>query len=327
MGMGTVYIVDPTQNKPMMLSKNIVSMEMLSPLETTSSDHNVIVSGGSIQEAIDSASAGDTILLSAGNDNNLTFNENIVINKNIIIKPYGNAQITINPLDTNIPTITITPNGNNSTIQGFIINGGLSGFDINANYCTITNNTITNNLNNAININGNYNVITANNLTNDLDGIILQNSSNNIISQNYLTNNNESGLTIKNNSTNNKIYKNFFINNTIQSQVTSDSTGNLYSLGIPIGGNYWSNYNGIDANNDGFGDIPYTSNGVIDYFPIVPKLNIQADIGVTTQILSDSWNIITTPKVGDYIISLVTVTNNGPETATGVNITNPTPKA
>ena len=69
---------------------------------------------------------------------------------------------------------------------------------------------------------------------------------------------------------------------------------------------------------------PNTTNDQSTASITVPGVSA-ADIGVTTQILDDSWNIITTPKVGDYIISLITVTNNGPDTATGVNITNPTP--
>ena len=69
---------------------------------------------------------------------------------------------------------------------------------------------------------------------------------------------------------------------------------------------------------------PNTTNDQSTTSITVPGIST-ADISVATQILDDSWNIITNPKIGDYIITLVTVTNNGPDTATGVTINNPTP--
>ena len=69
---------------------------------------------------------------------------------------------------------------------------------------------------------------------------------------------------------------------------------------------------------------PNTTNDQSTTTITVPGVNT-ADISVTTKILNDSWNIITNPKIGDYIITLVTVTNNGPDTATGITINNPTP--
>jgi len=56
-------------------------------------------------------------------------------------------------------------------------------------------------------------------------------------------------------SSNNSIYHNNF-NNT--QQVSSDGTStNVWDDGYPSGGNYWSDYNGTDANHDGIGDSAY----------------------------------------------------------------------
>ena len=60
---------------------------------------------------------------------------------------------------------------------------------------------------------------------------------------------------------------------------------------------------------------PNTANDQSTTSITVPGLNT-ADITVATQILDNNWNIITNPKIGNYIITLVTVTNNGPDTAT-----------
>ena len=54
----------------------------------------------------------------------------------------------------------------------------------------------------------------------------------------------------------NTIYNNNFKNNTEIN--AEDTTGliNYWSLNSK-GGNYWDNYNGLDENQDGFGDTPY----------------------------------------------------------------------
>ncbi|MBI4020079.1 MAG: hypothetical protein HY367_01995, partial [Candidatus Aenigmarchaeota archaeon] len=56
--------------------------------------------------------------------------------------------------------------------------------------------------------------------------------------------------------------------------ITNTSGTNIVG-GPHIGGNFWHNYLGLDANSDGFGDsnLPYKSGGAIvnggDYMPLV----------------------------------------------------------
>jgi hypothetical protein len=61
-------------------------------------------------------------------------------------------------------------------------------------------------------------------------------------------------------SSNNTIYSNNFVNNEQQVEINlADATeGSINTWEDSGKGNYWSNYNGTDANSDGIGDTPYT---------------------------------------------------------------------
>ncbi|MEM0057744.1 MAG: NosD domain-containing protein [Candidatus Bathyarchaeia archaeon] len=70
-------------------------------------------------------------------------------------------------------------------------------------------------------------------------------------------------------SNNNIIYHNDFIRN-IQQAFTINSTGNIWDAGPVFGGNYWSDYNGTDANGDGIGETPYIIDGDnVDHYPLI----------------------------------------------------------
>ena len=140
------------------------------------------------------------------------------------------------------------------------------------------------------------NNISGNNITNCFrSGILFESSSDNSISENNMTANNGygifsdnhsgnssiSGNNISNNwygiglyySSGNHIYHNNFINNT--NQVLIDSSGNAnnsWDDGYPSGGNYWSNYKGIDSNHDGIGDTAYIiDENNTDHYPLMAQ--------------------------------------------------------
>lgn len=100
------------------------------------------------------------------------------------------------------------------------------------------------------------NVIKNNYLTANVQGTTLAYSYNNIIKNNHLSDNHY-GIIICN-SSRNVIYHNNFINNTKQTSIYDDSFNNAWDNGYPSGGNYWSDYEGVDTDRDEIGDTPYT---------------------------------------------------------------------
>ena len=79
-------------------------------------------------------------------------------------------------------------------------------------------------------------------------------STNNTFTRNMFSNCSE-GVNADATSGANKFYHNRFMNNTVQASI--DGSENKWDNDYPSGGNYWSDYNGTDANGDFIGDTPY----------------------------------------------------------------------
>jgi nitrous oxidase accessory protein NosD len=84
----------------------------------------------------------------------------------------------------------------------------------------------------------------------------------------------------------NRLYHNDLIDN--QKQVIGQVNEQIWDNGYPSGGNYWSDYEGQDQNDDGIGDAPHELAGEAkDNFPLVKPWNrMQADLDIAPDSLA-----------------------------------------
>ncbi|HDQ06608.1 MAG TPA: hypothetical protein ENN36_07810 [Candidatus Bathyarchaeota archaeon] len=144
----------------------------------------------------------------------------------------------------------------------------------------ITDNDIGLQFNNASNLNS----ISTNSIANNGNGIFLRNSFQNTIMLNNITDNNV-GIGIRESSFN-LIRSNYFVTNGRQvydvswEDYTANASKNTWDIGYSAGGNYWSDYTGVDAmsgkyqnqtGSDELGDTPYIiDQNNQDNFPLMP---------------------------------------------------------
>jgi len=190
-----------------------------------------------------------------------------------------------------------------------------------SNYATIARNLIVNNTFEAVGlgIGSNHNTVIQNNMTrNGHAGVTLERYSNyNTIVQNNIIEN-AYGIcfdlyTV--NSTQNTILNNNMINNTQQVRIVPGSV-NTWDGGYHSGGNYWSDYAGIDvksgpyqneAGSDGIGDTPYVIDvDNRDRYPLMNPHTPQPDVAVIN--VSPFKTVVGL----DYCLNMsITATNQG----------------
>ena len=112
----------------------------------------------------------------------------------------------------------------------------------------------------------------------------------------------------------NTLYRNNFVRNIVEQA----STNSINSWNMSGEGNYWSDYQGEDADGNGIGDTPYAIIPGYDYYPLMDTWS-EHDISIENVALSKNATY-----AGSIINITVTVKNNGkisPPTSETFNVT------
>jgi parallel beta-helix repeat protein len=150
----------------------------------------------------------------------------------------------------------------------------------NSSHNVIRDNLIFGSLYGIILVNSTNNNFWTNNITGNQIGVCLAWSSDNIIVKNQIIYNQKGAWICE--SFLNVIYNNNFINNFEQVRDASldypdlnlTASINIWNDGYPSGGNYWSDYTGVDADGDGIGDTPYVIDADNqDCYPLMAPFN------------------------------------------------------
>ena len=217
----------------------------------------------------------------------------------------ANSTITKNNVTKNYVGISLWYSSNNRIYENNIKANSYHGIGFhNSSNNTISGNNIQTNYDGiSLWFSSRYNSISGNNITsNKFYGIWLWYSPYNIITENNVKNNELRGIWLKH-SSNNIICHNNFVDNF--EQVRSDNSTNLWDDGYPSGGNYWSDYAGVDfyrglyqneTGSDGIGDTPYVvDENNQDNYPLIepwsPKPS--SPVEATQELIetTESWNL------------------------------------
>ncbi len=223
----------------------------------------VYVSYSSLQEAVNGADDQSTILIGSG------IYGSVVVNKTISLMG-ENAQTTV--IDGDNLGNVVSIEADNVTISGFSVrNSGTdrndrAGIRVVGNGSTVDGNIVADNMI-GIFIDGGGSCVLRNNvIDNNFKGFSFGfGQGNDTVVNNTVTRSQWCGIEFIYPRTSSRIWHNNFINNSQQASISGAAC--LWDDGYE--GNYWSDYTGIDLNNDGIGDAPFVIDAQnVDSFPL-----------------------------------------------------------
>ena len=227
------------------------------------------------------------VLQGAGEGNGISLwaRSNVTI-KNIEIKAFDNGIWLCGSPNNSISGNNITDNGDAIRLHDY------------SNDNSISRNNIENNLAGIWLLRSFCNSLHGNNIrVSEEYSIALLYCSNNTVFGNNVTNNNY-GIFLYD-SSNNSIYHNSLVNNTNQAYVYTSKSLSAWDHGYPSGGNFWSNYPGVDADDDGIGDTPYIINADnTDRFPLMAPFKT-FDVGTWSGV-TYKVDVVSNSTVSDF---------------------------
>ena len=284
---------------------SIASALSLNHIANSTVSNNIF--SGKIQIAIDFYNLNHLVItnniinLTAGNPINIyngyydVFSNNTIVTNDIIYPSYisleRNSKITKNTFQsTTGNALDFYDSVNNTLTDNMFIDSKLTGLHIgNSTYNEISQNGFSNNGGNGLLFEKSTdNVLYENHIDNNQgDGIFLnQSSNNNLFYTNYLTNNGVYNIHILNSSGNDFLWNELTTTKTtLFSQALDGGMNNYFSY------NYWSDWTGPDADNNGFVDSPYIIRGSgnsLDNFPLSSHVDTSS-----LQVPNNSENTIT----------------------------------